>query len=396
MGDYVAHSPSASSVPSLSHGGSSKCSPHTGSVKDNLQCLLDLYSPALGTKTSSGSEALVGIFADVNLRQLAVKYDPPELGVNPADIMGEDTCVKSETETDGSPHLCYPSFSPPERDMQIEDAKPDDAAFPDDAINVIVSVLSASKREQDLQEARLSAQSASCTPWPTIPSSGNASAAPAIFSHLAAPMVTQPWSFPSPARMAPPDRFPLAPIFSPQATPFIPLSQAADRVIKPQSPILNAHMGVDLQLLRRRADDFRRTNPGIDIDKTWLQEYAGRLSERGELIEDYRCYVVGCTQRNKRKDHILVHIGSHVEHRPFQCNHCGMRFLRKNECKRHESSHGGRKPFQCSICAPMQDKSFVRQDLLKRHMRVAHGVQTESAADRRKRAKLAEDGEFWP
>ncbi|EKM59146.1 uncharacterized protein PHACADRAFT_52995, partial [Phanerochaete carnosa HHB-10118-sp] len=79
------------------------------------------------------------------------------------------------------------------------------------------------------------------------------------------------------------------------------------------------------------------------------------------------CYVKGCTQTNKRRDHILVHVGSHVEHRPFQCDECGMRFLRKNECKRHMSSHVGLKPYTCSICAPYQEKSFVRQDLLKRH-----------------------------
>lgn len=65
-----------------------------------------------------------------------------------------------------------------------------------------------------------------------------------------------------------------------------------------------------------------------------------------------------------------------------------MRFLRKNECKRHTSSHGGQKPFRCPICAPFQDRSFVRQDLLKRHMKVTHGV-----LDRRKRAKILEESE---
>lgn len=68
------------------------------------------------------------------------------------------------------------------------------------------------------------------------------------------------------------------------------------------------------------------------------------------------------------------------------CDCSGMRFLRKNECKRHVSSHGGAKPFKCPICAPTQDKSFVRQDLLKRHMKVTHGV-----LDRKRRAQILEE-----
>lgn len=79
-----------------------------------------------------------------------------------------------------------------------------------------------------------------------------------------------------------------------------------------------------------------------------------------------------------------------------------MRFLRKNECKRHMSSHVGIKPYTCPICAPFQDKSFVRQDLLKRHMKVTHGAIPEQWPDRRKKPRLmepstlevVEEGEF--
>ena len=71
----------------------------------------------------------------------------------------------------------------------------------------------------------------------------------------------------------------------------------------------------------------------------------------------------------------------------------GMKFLRKNECKRHESSHEGRKPYSCQICAPFQERSFVRQDLLKRHMRVSHGVHDTM----RKRSQYRKDDvEYWP
>ncbi|KAI0251314.1 hypothetical protein BJV78DRAFT_1081639, partial [Lactifluus subvellereus] len=61
----------------------------------------------------------------------------------------------------------------------------------------------------------------------------------------------------------------------------------------------------------------------------------------------YRCYISGCAQVNKRRDHIIVHICSHVNERPFACRHCQMTFLRRNECKRHEAGHSGQKPFVC-------------------------------------------------
>ncbi|KII95803.1 hypothetical protein PLICRDRAFT_129799 [Plicaturopsis crispa FD-325 SS-3] len=106
--------------------------------------------------------------------------------------------------------------------------------------------------------------------------------------------------------------------------------------------------------------------------------YAGKLSERGQLIDDFRCYVTGCTQTNKRRDHMMVHVGAHVDQRPFACSSCPMHFLRRNECKRHEASHTGSKPFTCHLCSRYDNKSFARQDLLKRHLNRAHGFDTSA------------------
>lgn len=86
------------------------------------------------------------------------------------------------------------------------------------------------------------------------------------------------------------------------------------------SPILNAHLGVHIDELVQNADRYRMRHPDCEIDKKWLLSYAGKLSERGELLDDYRCYVKGCTQVNRRRDHILVHVGSHVDQRPFACS----------------------------------------------------------------------------
>lgn len=71
-----------------------------------------------------------------------------------------------------------------------------------------------------------------------------------------------------------------------------------------------------------------------------------------------------------------------------------MRFLRKNECKRHEASHSGHKPYVCHACPDDADKAFVRQDLLKRHLKRAHGLENgESKARPKKRARYDADYE---
>ncbi|KAI6097422.1 hypothetical protein EDD16DRAFT_1527591 [Pisolithus croceorrhizus] len=86
------------------------------------------------------------------------------------------------------------------------------------------------------------------------------------------------------------------------------------------SPILNAHLGIELRELERRAERYRLNHPGENITRSWLSHFAGNLSQRGELLDGYRCYVIGCNQRNKRRDHILVHVGAHVDQRPFMCS----------------------------------------------------------------------------
>ncbi|KAN0097676.1 hypothetical protein V8E55_002122 [Tylopilus felleus] len=152
------------------------------------------------------------------------------------------------------------------------------------------------------------------------------------------------------------------------------------------SPVLNAHLGIELNQLISRAERFRSKYPERDIDRAWLSHFAGKLSDRGELLNDFRCYVIGCDQRNKRRDHILVHVGAHIGQRPFACSVCSLRFLRKNECKRHEASHSGFRPYSCDICG----QSFVRQDLVKRHVKRTHGVRDENEPQKssRKRARL--------
>ncbi|KNZ80051.1 hypothetical protein J132_07931 [Termitomyces sp. J132] len=87
------------------------------------------------------------------------------------------------------------------------------------------------------------------------------------------------------------------------------------------TPVFDAHRGVNIDELRSKAERYRLRNPGRIYDNNWLASFAGKLSDRGELINDYRCYVAGCTQINKRRDHILIHIGSHLDQRPYACSY---------------------------------------------------------------------------
>jgi hypothetical protein len=98
-------------------------------------------------------------------------------------------------------------------------------------------------------------------------------------------------------------------------------SQGLDLPVNLGTPVLDAHRGVELEELKAKAERYRLRNQGRDYDKRWLISFAGKLSVRGELIEEFRCYITGCGQINKRRDHILIHVGAHLDQRPFKCRH---------------------------------------------------------------------------
>ena len=107
-------------------------------------------------------------------------------------------------------------------------------------------------------------------------------------------------------------------------SPRDPLSSNNDiigPIVSPDTPMSNMHQGISECDLQRRVNRFRRRHPGKSLDRHWLSKYAGKLSKDGKAIEEYRCYISGCAQINKRRDHIIVHICSHVNERPFACRH---------------------------------------------------------------------------
>ncbi|KAF8211422.1 hypothetical protein K438DRAFT_1958535 [Mycena galopus ATCC 62051] len=139
------------------------------------------------------------------------------------------------------------------------------------------------------------------------------------------------------------------------------------------TPVLDAHRGITQAELEAKAARYRQHNPGVEeFDKRWLASFSGQLTAMGEMIDDFRCYVVGCTQVNKRRDHMVVHVGSHLDQRKFKCGQCPNRYRRNNELKRHERTHEGLRPFVCPFCPASAKGTFKRQDLLKRHIKTQH------------------------
>ena len=97
-------------------------------------------------------------------------------------------------------------------------------------------------------------------------------------------------------------------------------------LVSPDTPVFNMHEGISEYDLQRRANRYRRRYPGRSLDRHWLLKYAGKLNKDGKAMEDYRCYISGCAQVNKRRDHIIVHICSHVNERPFACRYWLLHF----------------------------------------------------------------------
>ncbi|KAJ7228916.1 hypothetical protein GGX14DRAFT_415757 [Mycena pura] len=157
----------------------------------------------------------------------------------------------------------------------------------------------------------------------------------------------------------------------------------------PGTPILDAHRGITQVDLQCRARRYQQRNPGTgDFDKEWLASFSGKLTVEGEMMTDFRCYIVGCKQTNKRRDHMIVHVGSHLDQRLFKCDKCPSRFTRKNELKRHEQSHDTSRPFACTYCGTA---AFRRQDLLSRHIRTKHQQGDKENVRPPKKAKIEEN-----
>jgi hypothetical protein len=111
------------------------------------------------------------------------------------------------------------------------------------------------------------------------------------------------------------------PLVSASPPPVMEASMFSIVPINYGTPVLDAHRGIELKELEAKAERYRLRNQGRDYDKKWLLSFAGKLTPQGLLTEEYRCYINGCNQFNRRRDHILIHVGGHLDQRPFACSH---------------------------------------------------------------------------
>ncbi|KAH7916136.1 hypothetical protein BJ138DRAFT_996509 [Hygrophoropsis aurantiaca] len=307
----------------------------------------------------------IGPFPDVNMYDLALARADPSGSVNPLDTIG----ITLNSPHDG-PHDNVPLVSPIRPESQPPAEHPVQADLLADVIQNIVSIFTKSEAQEcDNPSAAVSSLTKRHR------SDDHLQFQSSNTELLTFPIMTsQEYTFPSDAQGS----------TLPEAIKTDKDNITAFQEIYP-SPILNAHLGIQMDELVYRAERYRMRHTVNEIDKSWLMHFAGKLSERGELLDDFRCYIVGCGQVNKRRDHILVHVGAHIDQRPYTCTICGLRFLRKNECTRHEASHLGHRPYHCSICG----QTFVRQDLVTRHLKRTHDTGKENCnRPPRKKARL--------
>jgi early growth response protein 1 len=271
--------------------------------------------------SNSHGPAILGPFPDINMFDMACMNHVPDVGVNPADIMRPLSVASSICITDRS-------ASPPSS-LLVSDSPTSTERLPSaEVLSTIVAMLSNTAKNENVSQTEI---------FPVPQSTADTVGGSGIFHHLEARVMDEfaarteisrpkgsnesPFGYQLPTPTAAAHRSPLL------SLPFQTNQQAAFTSVldcgsldSPNSPVLNAHLGIELSELVDRADKYRARFPGRAIDKKWLMAYAGKLTKRGELLEDYRCYVNGCTQKNKRRDHILVHVGAHVDQRLFVCN----------------------------------------------------------------------------
>lgn len=271
---------------------------------------------------------MIGLFADVNFREQQWAQIQPEATVDPSLLMGNDNNdVPMDEDEDEEPLLekgpqaVIEELKFSELPTSVSIPQAEETTALDTAVTAIVSVLSASMDNENSAEQ-------STTPA-TVAAPESVAGPSAKKQKLSQYMNDQGLAMPAFATRTIKREVPATPNISspmtvlPARTTLGDVTTLANNMVPHGpvvmgSPVLNAHSGISLDDLRRKADEYR-TNNHCDIDKNWLQAFAGRLSQQGQLMNEFRCYVDGCNQTNRRRDHILVHVGSHVEHRPFSC-----------------------------------------------------------------------------
>ncbi|KDQ64659.1 hypothetical protein JAAARDRAFT_187969 [Jaapia argillacea MUCL 33604] len=253
---------------------------------------------------------LIGLFPDTTVFKSFSFIQEHSACVNPADIMIN---INSEHRDDGLEEFLYPGSSPLALvDSQMVVCPSPSADSSSASVSPLVPEVTTAMTVAD-QPCQNQQRRSSSPPWP-LESPGLSFSAFAPSGWL-------------PETLDPRNQHvvlsPTPHVKSEKRTPLLDITMAnslpGPSESNMDSPVLNAHLGVDLDELRRKVEVYKQRNMGSEMDTTWFYPFVGKLSTQGELLDDYRCYVTGCDQKNKRRDHIITHVGSHVDYRPFQC-----------------------------------------------------------------------------
>src|ERR1700733_14333709 len=86
-----------------------------------------------------------------------------------------------------------------------------------------------------------------------------------------------------------------------------------------------------------------------------------------------KCAYPGCSYATKNKGHLVAHIRTHTDEKPFKCTHEGCTFAtaQNSSLKTHLRNHTGQKPFKCTFegC----NYAAKQQGHLQSHMRTHTG-----------------------
>ncbi|KAL7015221.1 hypothetical protein ACKWTF_016351 [Chironomus riparius] len=104
------------------------------------------------------------------------------------------------------------------------------------------------------------------------------------------------------------------------------------------------------------------------------EKYKHHITYSHAETSSFVCYLCGKTLDSRKK--LNYHMLRHQDIRNYQCTKCGMKFLQARHLDRHMTTHSEVRPYVCTEIGC--GKAFKMSDVLKKHLRKVHQVETSS------------------
>jgi uncharacterized Zn-finger protein len=101
---------------------------------------------------------------------------------------------------------------------------------------------------------------------------------------------------------------------------------------------------------------------GALAEESLPSEGVNQKAEPGKSASSVVCQLCGKLYSNKA--HLMRHMTSHTNLRPYKCDICHLAFRNTSRLKRHKETHSGIKPYKCPLC----EIKVSRKEHLKRHL----------------------------